>query len=65
MSRFTSLDGQDPKQPLPYDPKASITQQVNQSFRRSLENLGVEYIDSVVLHSPLRTRKVSVSDLAL
>lgn len=48
-------------QPLPYDPKASITEQVNQSFRRSLENLGVEYIDSVVLHSPLRTREVSVS----
>jgi hypothetical protein len=59
MGRFTSIDGQDTSQPLPYDPKASISEQVTSSFHRSLQNLQVDYIDSVVLHSPLRTREVS------
>lgn len=57
--RFTSIDGQDTSQPLPYDPKSSISDQVIASFHRSLQNLQVEYIDSVILHSPLRTREVS------
>ena len=56
--RFTSIDGQDTSQPLPYDPKSSISEQVTSSFHRSLQNLQVEYIDSVILHSPLRTREV-------
>lgn len=57
--RFTSLDGQDRSQPLPYDATAPVTTQVQQSVARSLANLGVEKIDAVVLHSPLRTRTVS------
>ncbi|KAK8853093.1 hypothetical protein IAR55_003794 [Kwoniella newhampshirensis] len=56
QTKFTSIDGQDRSQPLPYDPKAPIPEQVKQSFATSLKNLGVEYIDSVVLHSPLPTR---------
>jgi len=57
--RFTSIDGQDTSQPLPYDPKSSISEQMTSSFHRSLQNLQVEYIDSVILHSPLRAREVS------
>ncbi|WWC91550.1 uncharacterized protein L201_006496 [Kwoniella dendrophila CBS 6074] len=57
QTKFTSIDGQDKNQPLPYDPKLSINEQVKQSFETSLKNLGVEYIDSVVLHSPLKTKE--------
>ena len=60
MDRYTSIDGQDTSQPLPYDSKASITEQVTQSFERSLQNLELEYVDSVILHSPLRSREVSL-----
>ena len=59
IQRFTSVDGQDTSQPLPYDHHLPIPQQVEQSFARSLSNLGLDYIDSVVLHSPLSTRDVS------
>ena len=59
IQRFTSVDGQDTSQPLPYDHHLPIPQQVEQSFARSLSNLGLDYIDSVVLHSPLPTRDVS------
>ena len=38
--------------------------QVQQSFRRSLEELGTEYIDSVLLHSPERTISRSVEALS-
>lgn len=61
QTKFTSLDGQDRKQPLPYDAAARVEEQVAQSVRRSLENLGVERIDAVLLHSPLRTREVSAA----
>ena len=50
QSKFTSLDGQDNR--LPYDPNASITDQVKQSFASSLEHLHVEYLDSYLLHGP-------------
>ncbi|WVQ84879.1 hypothetical protein IAT38_007042 [Cryptococcus sp. DSM 104549] len=57
QTKFTSIDGQDRAQPLPYDPKTPIPEQVKQSFATSLKNLGVKYVDSVVLHSPLPTRE--------
>lgn len=60
-ARFTSIDGQDRRQPLPYDPKLPIPEQVKQSIARSLTNLGVTRIDSVVLHSPLRTREATLA----
>ena len=59
--RFTSIDGQDTAQPLPYDPSASIPDQVKQSFQRSLKNLGLNYVDSVILHGPLRTPQVGTN----
>jgi diketogulonate reductase-like aldo/keto reductase len=50
QTKFTSLAGQDHR--LPYDPAADLTTQVQQSFARSLEHLGVSKIDSYVLHGP-------------
>ncbi|KAK4684757.1 hypothetical protein P7C73_g5412, partial [Tremellales sp. Uapishka_1] len=57
QTKYTSIQGQDTSQPLPYDPRASIADQVTQSIAKSLANLQVDYIDSVVLHSPLKTRE--------
>lgn len=52
QTKFTFRAGQD--QRLPYDPKASIARQVEQSFESSLEHLGVSSLDSYVLHGPSR-----------
>lgn len=60
-TRFTSIDGQDRSQPLPYDPNLPVEEQVKQSVARSLENLRVQKIDSVLLHSPMRRRDVSTA----
>ena len=50
QTKFTYVDGQDHR--LPYDPQASLTQQVAQSMASSLEHLGTDYVDSYVLHGP-------------
>ena len=55
QTKFTPLSGQDPRR-LPYDAEASLTEQVRQSFASSLQNLGVEQLDALVLHSPLRSK---------
>src|SRR5512142_203779 len=47
-TKFTFRQGQD--HCLPYDSGAPIPAQVEQSFTRSLEHLGVEVIDSYLLH---------------
>ncbi|MGR9014583.1 MAG: aldo/keto reductase family protein, partial [Gammaproteobacteria bacterium] len=52
QSKFTPLNGQDPER-VPYDPKASLSEQVAQSFQASLKNLQTTYLDCLVLHSPL------------
>jgi diketogulonate reductase-like aldo/keto reductase len=52
QTKFTPLSGQDPKQ-IPYDPKAALSEQVAQSFAASLRNLQTDYLDSLLLHSPL------------
>jgi diketogulonate reductase-like aldo/keto reductase len=39
----------------PYDPEAPLEEQVKQSVANSLSNLQTDYIDSLVLHSPLPT----------
>src|SRR3954447_6910289 len=44
QTKFTSRDGQD--QRLPYDPKAPVRVQVEQSFASSLQHLQTEVIDS-------------------
>lgn len=56
QTKFTSLNGQDPNR-IPYDRKAALDKQVQQSLAKSLENLGVTYLDSLVLHGPLRTHE--------
>jgi diketogulonate reductase-like aldo/keto reductase len=60
QTKFTYARGQDAR--LPYDPTASLTQQVRQSFQSSLEHLGTSYIDSYVLHGPSRSRGLGEDD---
>lgn len=50
QTKFTFRAGQDHR--LPYDPESPIAAQVAQSFASSLQHLGVERIDSYVLHGP-------------
>jgi len=50
QTKFTFQSGQD--QRLPYDPGAPVSTQVRQSFESSLEHLGTDYLDSLVLHGP-------------
>lgn len=52
QTKFTPIAGQDPAT-VPYDSKASISEQVRQSVHVSLKNLQVDYIDGLLLHSPL------------
>lgn len=52
QSKFTPVQGQDPAR-IPYDPGAGLSSQVTQSFETSRKNLGTDYLDGLVLHSPL------------
>ena len=54
QTKFTQVAGQDPHQ-IPYDPAASLAEQVAQSFAASLRNLQTDYLDCLILHSPLPT----------
>jgi diketogulonate reductase-like aldo/keto reductase len=54
QTKFTPLSSQDPTR-IPYDPKASLREQVTQSFAASLRNLQTNYLDCLLLHSPLPT----------
>src|ERR1700678_4853209 len=49
-TKFTYRPGQDHR--LPYDPAASVSDQVAQSMASSLEHLGTDHVDSFVLHGP-------------
>jgi len=60
QTKFTQQAGQDHR--LPYDPAAPIGEQVAQSFASSLEHLGVERIDSYVLHGPSRRVGLGAAD---
>jgi len=60
QTKFTSVDGQDHR--LPYDGRAPVGEQVAQSFARSLEHLGTDYLDSYVLHGPSRSRGLGPVD---
>ena len=52
QTKFTPLHGQDPAR-LPYDPTASLPEQVAQSLESSLSHLRTRYLDGLILHSPL------------
>ncbi len=60
QTKFTLRRGQDHR--LPYDPHAAITHQVEQSFASSLEHLGIEVIDSYVLHGPTQRTGLAAAD---
>ena len=63
QTKFTYQRGQDHR--LPYDPAAPLAQQVQQSFASSLEHLGVDFIDSYVLHGPETGRGLTSGDRAV
>lgn len=52
QTKFTPLGGQDPRR-VPYDKRARVTVQIEQSCQASLENLGVSHVDALLLHSPI------------
>jgi diketogulonate reductase-like aldo/keto reductase len=56
QTKFTPVSGQDPAS-IPYDPAAPLPQQVHQSFAASLRNLRTNYLDCLILHSPLASPK--------
>jgi diketogulonate reductase-like aldo/keto reductase len=60
QTKFTPVSGQDPNR-IPYDPRASLPEQVAQSFAASLRNLQTDHVDCLVLHSPLATAKQTLA----
>lgn len=60
QTKFTPVNGQDHR--LPYDATASITTQVQQSFKSSLAHLHTDYLDSYVLHGPYHRRGLGPED---
>src|SRR6202020_1266974 len=54
QTKFTSLSGQDPDR-IPYDRKATLPDLIAQSVKASLVNLHTDYLDCVLLHSPMPT----------
>jgi len=60
QTKFTFRGGQDHR--LPYDPAAPIPMQVVQSLASSLEHLGVERVDSYVLHGPSQRAGLGAAD---
>lgn len=59
QTKFTPLNGQDPLN-IPYNKNASLSEQVAQSFEFSKKNLGVNYVDGLILHSPLENMDKSM-----
>jgi len=60
QTKFTYADSQDER--ISYDPRAPYATQVQQSFASSLHHLGVDSIDSYVLHGPSRRRGLGDED---
>lgn len=60
QTKYTSLGGQDHR--LPYDPKAPVAVQVEQSFASSLEHFNTDVIDSYVLHGPTVRTGLAAAD---
>ncbi|MBN2965606.1 aldo/keto reductase [Sulfurospirillum sp. T05] len=52
QTKFTPPGGQDPST-IPYDPADPIEKQIKTSLAVSKENLQTDYLDSLVLHSPI------------
>jgi diketogulonate reductase-like aldo/keto reductase len=60
QTKFTHLGGQDHR--LPYDAAAPVADQVAQSFASSLDHLGLDRIDSLVLHGPSQRDGLAPAD---
>jgi diketogulonate reductase-like aldo/keto reductase len=60
QTKFTPAGGQDHR--TPYDPRADLTTQVQQSFASSLTHLATDYVDSYVLHAPFSRRGLGEAD---
>jgi diketogulonate reductase-like aldo/keto reductase len=60
QSKYTFVPGQDHR--LPYDPKAPIAAQVEQSFASTLEHLGIQTLDSLLLHGPTSRAGLAADD---
>jgi diketogulonate reductase-like aldo/keto reductase len=60
QTKFTFASGQDHR--LPYDPRAPLATQVEQSFASSLQHLGVESLDAYLLHGPSVARGLAPAD---
>ena len=52
QTKYTPLTSQDPAN-VPYDAKAPVAAQVAQSFEVSQRNLQTDYVDCLILHSPM------------
>lgn len=62
QSKYTFQRGQDHR--LPYNPSSPIPTQVQESFASSLEHLGVDRLDSYLLHGPSHATGFSAEDWA-
>lgn len=62
QTKFTFRGGQDHR--LPYDERAPIAAQVEQSFQSSLEHLATSYLDAYLLHGPSTRGRLASDDLA-
>jgi diketogulonate reductase-like aldo/keto reductase len=60
QTKFTFQAGQDHR--LPYDPAAPTATQVRQSFDSSCVHLGMDVIDSLVLHGPSQREGLVAAD---
>jgi diketogulonate reductase-like aldo/keto reductase len=60
QTKFTFRGGQD--QRLPYDPKAPVRTQVEQSFASSQEHLGSDILDAYLLHGPTQRSGLAAAD---
>lgn len=54
QTKFTPINGQD-LQTVPYEVKGSLSDQILQSFEVSKKNLHLDYLDGLLLHSPLES----------
>lgn len=63
QTKYTYIEGQDDR--LPYDPAADLAIQVRQSLDSSLEHLGVERLDSFLLHGPHTRTGLSKADVTV
>jgi diketogulonate reductase-like aldo/keto reductase len=61
QSKYTYAEGQDHR--LPYDSRADYPTQVRQSCASSLEHLGIERLDSLLLHGPHTRTNLSKADV--